>query len=128
MNFESNPPSVPLDPECTDDCATRSARDFSLAEKLRIVQEAGARGVTFRHVEKKYGLGKNVLAYWRRAYRGLSEAVLVDAVRAGGEPSAAPELAALKLQVERLERLLGQKTLELDLLRQSLEARVRASP
>jgi transposase len=95
--------------------AIRSAREFSLAEKLRIVHEANSPGVKFRYVERKYGLGKNVLAYWRRAYGGLSEAVLADSLRANaGE---APELVALRLQVERLERLLGQKTLELELLR-----------
>jgi transposase-like protein len=92
----------------------RSAREFSLAEKLRIVHEANTPGVKFRYVERKYGLGKNVLAYWRRAYGGLSEAVISNRTRTGEE---APEVVALRLQVERLERLLGQKTLELELLR-----------
>ena len=92
----------------------RSARHFSLAEKLRIVHEANEPGVTFRHVERKYGLGKNVLAYWRRAYRDLTESMVVGASHAG---DSAPEVAALRLQVERLERLLGQKTLELELVR-----------
>ena len=94
--------------------APRSAREFSLADKLRIVREANTPGVTFRHVETKYGLGKNVLAYWRRAYRDLSESMVASAAR---EADATPEVAALRLQVERLERLLGQKTFELELLR-----------
>lgn len=111
MTFEAGPSTSheAFAPE-----APRSAREFSLAEKLRIVHEANTPGVKFSYVERKYGLGKNVLAYWRRAYGGLSEALVAGAVRGGGE---APEVVALRLQVERLERLLGQKTLELELLR-----------
>ena len=101
--------------EAGEGAPIRSARDFSLAEKLRIVQEAGTPGMRFRHVERKYALGKNVLAYWRRAYGGLTGALIAEAMRAA--PGDGPELVALRLQVERLERLLGQKTLELDLLR-----------
>ena len=109
-----------LDPGGHEAQSPRSARHFSLAEKLRIVREANAPGVTFRHVEQKYGLGKNVLAYWRRAYRDLSEAMVCEAAR--GEDTG-PEVAALRLQVERLERLLGQKTLELELLRARMPQR-----
>lgn len=111
MTFEQGASSAP---EAAEPEAHRSARDFSLAEKLRIVHEANTPGVKFRYVERKYGLGKNVLAYWRRAYGGLTEAVLTDCARAADDSS---ELVALRLQVERLERLLGQKTLELELLR-----------
>ena len=111
MTFEQESPAGP---EAAGAEAHRSARDFSLAEKLRIVHEANTPGVKFRYVERKYGLGKNVLAYWRRAYGGLTEAVLGETLRAGGQ---SPEVVALRLQVERLERLLGQKTLELELLR-----------
>jgi len=99
----------------------RSARDFSLAEKLRIVHEANTPGVRFCHVEKKYGLGKNVLAYWRRTDGGLTETLVADAMRASAS-DAGPELVALRMQVERLERLLGQKTFELDLLRKEGDA------
>lgn len=111
MTFEAEPSTAH---EAAAPEAHRSAREFSLAEKLRIVHEANTPGVKFRYVERKYGLGKNVLAYWRRAYGGLTEAVLSDSFRAGDEPA---EVVALRLQVERLERLLGQKTLELELLR-----------
>lgn len=95
-------------------------RRFALSEKLRIVREASQPGIKFTHIERKYGLGKNVLAYWRKVYRDLAEAQ----VRA--ELDAAPvatsdELAALRVQVRQLERLLGQKTLEVEMLRGQLE-------
>jgi len=93
---------------------------FSLSEKLRIVREASQPGVKFTHIERKYDLGKNVLAYWRKVYRDLAEAqVLAELATAPAATS--DELAALRVQVRHLERLLGQKTLEIDMLRGQLE-------
>lgn len=94
-----------------------SIRRYALTEKLRIVQEASQAGVKLAHIERKYGLGKNVLAYWRKVYRDLSQ----SQIRA--EQAAAPaneELAALRVQVRQLERLLGRKTLEVELLKRQL--------
>lgn len=99
------------------DSAPRNRR-WPLSEKLRIVKEASQAGVKLAHIERKYGLGKNVLAYWRKVYRDLP-ADLVGAER--GTHDADEELAALRWQVQTLERLLGQKTLELELLKSRLE-------
>jgi len=95
-------------------------RRFTLSEKLNIVREASQPGVKFAHIERKYGLGKNVLAYWRKVYRDLAEAQ-VRAELATGPAATSDEVAALRLQVRHLERLLGQKTLEIDMLRGQLE-------
>lgn len=95
-------------------------RRFTLSEKLSIVREASRPGVKFAHIERKYGLGKNVLAYWRKVYRDLAEAQ-VRAELATAPTTTSDELAALRVQVRNLERLLGQKTLEIDMLRGQLE-------
>jgi len=102
--------------------SARKARPhrFTLSEKLHIVREASQPGVKFAHVERKYGLGKNVLAYWRKVYRDLAEAQ-VRAELATAPAATSDELAALRVQVRHLERLLGQKTLEIDMLRGQLE-------
>lgn len=95
-------------------------RRFTLSEKLSIVREASQPGVKFAHIERKYHLGKNVLAYWRKVYRDLAEAQ-VRAELATAPTATSDELAALRVQVRHLERLLGQKTLEIDMLRGQLE-------
>jgi transposase len=94
---------------------TSRGRRWPLAEKLRIVKEASQAGVKLVHIERKYGLGKNVLAYWRKVYRDLPE------VHTAAHTGSDEELAALRWQVQALERLLGQKTLELELLKARLE-------
>jgi transposase len=95
-------------------------RRFALSEKLRIVREASQPGIKFTHIERKYGLGKNVLAYWRKVYRDLAEAQ-VRAEQDTAPAAMSDELAALRVQVRQLERLLGQKTLEVEMLRGQLE-------
>lgn len=119
--------------EPANDCTAPSsaaprARRWPLAEKLRIVKEASQAGVKLAHIERKYGLGKNVLAYWRKVYRDLPAELastgLAVKERAGdddGDSDRNEELAALRWQVQTLERLLGQKTLELELLKTRLE-------
>jgi transposase-like protein len=66
---------------------------------------------------QKHGLARNVLYYWRKVYGEMARA---DLTQAQADPSTVNELADLRLQVRNLERLLGQRTLELALLRERL--------
>ena len=85
----------------------------SLKEKLAIVRESLSGGATVVGVARKHGLSANVLHYWRKVYRELVDADLAIASRQD-------DLADLELQVRNLERLLGQRTLEVALLRERL--------
>lgn len=119
--------------EPANDCTAPSvvatrARRWPLAEKLRIVKEASQAGVKLAHIERKYGLGKNVLAYWRKVYRDLPAELAGTGLAARNHQGVSSEktesddeLVALRWQVQNLERLLGQKTLELELLKARLE-------
>ncbi len=85
----------------------------SLTEKLAIVRESLAPGDTVAGVARKHGVSANVLHYWRKVYRDVVGADL-------GNLALRNDIADLELQVRNLERLLGQRTLEVALLREKL--------
>jgi transposase len=95
----------------------RASRRYTLSEKIAIVRESLRPGARVSHVAHKHGLARNVLYYWRKVYREMAQA---DLTQTGSESGAGDELADLRLQVRNLERLLGQRTLELALLRERL--------
>ncbi len=90
----------------------------SLSEKIAIVRESMLPGMSAAHVAKRHQIALNVLYYWRKVYRELVDADLTaSAAPTGGESA---HVADLQLQVRNLERLLGQRTLEVALLREKL--------
>jgi transposase len=96
----------------------RTQRRFTLSEKLAIVRESMAPGITASHVARRHGVALNLLYYWRKAYRELLD---TDLTRASAvDPSTDRELQDLRLQVRNLERLLGQRMLEIALLKERL--------
>ena len=95
----------------------RTQRRFTLSEKLAIVRESMAPGITASHVARRHGVALNLLYYWRKAYRELLETDLTGAPDTG---AADRELVDLRLQVRNLERLLGQRMLEIALLKERL--------
>ena len=94
----------------------RTQRRFTLSEKIAIVRESLAPGVSASHVARRHQIAVNVLYYWRKAYKDVVDTDLTKV----GNGTAEKEIADLKLQVRNLERLLGQRTLEIALLRERL--------
>jgi len=45
----------------------RTQRRFTLSEKLAIVRESMAPGITASHVARRHGVALNLLYYWRKA-------------------------------------------------------------
>ena len=82
----------------------------------RIVQENYAPGMSVSLVARQYGIAPNQVFTWRRLY---AEGALL-AVGAGEEVLPASEYRALQHQVRELQRLLGKKTLENEVLRDAL--------
>ena len=95
----------------------RTVRRLTLSEKIAIVRESMAPGVVAAHVARRHGIALNVLYYWRKVYREVAQTDLAKAPHDAAES----ELADLRLQVRNLERLLGQRTLEIALLKARLE-------
>ena len=98
--------------------STHSRRPRSLSEKIAIVRETLLPGVTTAHVARRHQLSLNLLYYWRRVYKDIAAAELVAARAASPDDQL---LADLRLQVRNLERLLGQRTLEVAMLREQLD-------
>ena len=92
-------------------------RRWTTEEKVAIVQETYAPGMSVSLVARRHGVAPNQVFQWRRLY---AEGAL-SAVGAGEEVVPASEYKALQHQVRELQRLLGKKTLENEILRDALE-------
>ena len=98
----------------------KSRQWHSLTRKLEIVRESLLPGVSVAQVAQSHGLSLSMLYRWRKAYR---EMVSTDLTAASRDTTPDDSLESLRLQVRNLERLLGQRTLELALLRERLGLR-----
>jgi transposase len=96
---------------------TERRRRWSVAEKVRLVEQTYQPGMSVSLVARRHGVAANLLFRWRKLMRegGLS------AVGANEPVVPASEHKALKAQVRELERLLGKKTLENEILREAVE-------
>jgi transposase len=92
-------------------------RRWSAEEKARLVQETYAPGMSVSLVARQHGIALSQMFSWRRLY---AEGAL-SAVGAGEEVVPASEYRALQHQVRELQRLLGKKTLETEILREALD-------
>ena len=92
-------------------------RRWLAEEKARIVQETYVPGMSVSLVARQHGIAPNQVFTWRRLY---AEGAL-SAVGAGEEVVPASEYRALQNQVRELQRLLGKKTLEAEILKEALE-------
>ena len=96
---------------------TVERRRWPLAEKLRIVEESSRPGMSVSYVARKYGVAPSLLFRWRKL---MSEGGKV-AVQADEEVVSVSENRALKKRVRELERLLGKKTMEVEILKEAIE-------
>ena len=92
-------------------------RRWPLAEKLRIVEESSRPGMSVSYVARQYGVAPSLLFRWRKL---MSEGGKV-AVQADEEVVSASENRALKKRVRELERLLGKKTMEVEILKEGIK-------
>ena len=90
-------------------------------EKLRIVDETLRSGESISIVARRHGVAPNLLYRWRRL---MTEGGAV-AVQADDAVTGNAELRRLEERMRELERQLGRKTLEVEILKEAL-ARSRA--
>lgn len=91
-------------------------RRWTLAEKLRAVEELNVPGMTVSYVARKYAISPSLLFRWRKL---MSEGGK-QAVKADDEVVAAAEVRELKKRIRELERVLGRKTLENEILKEAV--------
>ncbi|EFL6578974.1 IS3-like element IS2 family transposase, partial [Escherichia coli] len=86
-------------------------------EKIAIVQQSFEPGMTVSLVARQHGVAASQLFLWRKQYQEGS----LTAVSAGEQVVPASELAAAMKQIKELQRLLGKKTMENELLKEAVE-------
>jgi transposase len=94
----------------------QSRRRWAPSEKRAIVQETYEQGATVSLVARRHGIAPNQLFYWRRRMEdGALTAV-------GSEERVVPEsqVRELEAKIRRLERILGQKTVDIEILKEAV--------
>jgi transposase len=91
-------------------------RRWAPAEKKHIVQETYEPGVTVSLVARRHGIPPSQLFYWRRR---MEEGALTAV---GSEEKVIPEsqVRELEAKIRRLERILGQKTVDIEILKEAI--------
>ncbi len=111
--------SDPITPSARVEVITsvQRRRRWSTAEKVRLVEEAMQPGSSVSFVARRYGLSPSLLFSWkRRMLEGGREAVQADEDVVG-----ASKVRELERRVRGLERLLGRKTMEVEILKEALD-------
>jgi transposase len=91
-------------------------RRWAPAEKKAVVDETYVPGMSVSAVARKYGIPPSQLFYWRRR---MEEAAL-EGVGSEERVVAESELKKAHDRIKRLERLLGQKTEEVECLKEAI--------
>ena len=92
-------------------------RRRSVDEKLAIVRETFERGASVSGVARRHQVNANQVFAWRKLYQDGS----LSAVSAGEQVVPASDLVEAMKQIRELQRLLGKKTMEVEILREAME-------
>lgn len=92
-------------------------RRFPTELKLALVAETMQPGSSVSYVARRHGLSPSLLFRWRRLMNEGGK----EAVRADDAVVAASEVRRLEERVRELERLLGRKTMEVEILKEALD-------
>ena len=92
-------------------------RRRSVEEKFAIVRETFEPGATVSGVARRHQVNAHQVFAWRKLYQDGS----LSAVSAGEQVVPASDLAEAMKQIRELQRLLGKKTMEVEILREAVE-------
>jgi len=92
-------------------------RRWSVDQKLAILAEAAQPGMSISYVARRHGISSSMVFGWRRRMTEGGK----EAVRADDEVVARAEVRELEKRIRELERVLGKKTLENEILREALK-------
>jgi transposase len=99
-------------------------RRYSAEQKLALVEETMQSGMTVSAVARLHGVSPSLLFKWRQLMSQGGRA----AVRADEDVVAASKVRELEHRVRELERLLGRKTLEVEVLKEALSVAREKKP
>ena len=92
-------------------------RRWSLAEKGALVRRTYEPGMSVSLVARQEGVAASLLFQWRK----LERQGALTAVSAGEAVVPASKLAAARAEIAKLQRVLGKKTLENEILKEAVE-------
>jgi transposase len=92
-------------------------RRWSVDQKLAVLTEAAQPGMSISYVARRHGISPSLVFGWRRRMTEGGK----EAVRADDEVVARTEVRELQKRIRELERVLGKKTLENEILREALK-------
>ena len=92
-------------------------RRWSVAEKVRLVEEAMQPGMSVSYIARRVGISPSQLFAWKRRMLEGGHA----AVEADEDVVAASRVRELEKRVRDLERMLGRKTMENEILKEAIE-------
>jgi transposase len=87
------------------------------AEKAALVRETYEPGMNVSLVARKHGISGSQLFSWRK----LEREGALTAVHAGESVVPASDLAAARAEIAQLQRMLGKKTMEAEILKEAVE-------
>ena len=90
---------------------------WTAGEKARMVEESSQPGMNVSYVARRHGVAPNLLFRWRKLMAAGGKAAL----DAGEQVVSITEVRALKKQIRELERLLGKKTMQVEILQEAIE-------
>jgi transposase len=92
-------------------------RRFTLQQKQEFLAEAAQPGNSVSAVARRYGISPSLLFVWKRQM----EAGALTGLELGEGVVGESEVKVLKARVRELERMLGRKTAEAEVLKDALE-------
>ena len=113
MTTKTPPPDV----EIIDLPRSGRRRRFTAQEKRRLLDETMAPGASVSSVARRYGVSPSLLFRWRR----LMDEGALESLDAEQRVVPESDVKQLQAQVRELQRLLGKKTMEAEILRDALE-------
>ena len=92
-------------------------RRFAAEQKLAVVAETMQPGMSISYVARRHGLSPSLVFRWRRLMTEGGH----EALRADDDVVPAADMRRLEERVRELERLLGRKTMEVEILKEALD-------
>ena len=92
-------------------------RRFTTEQKIAVVAETMQPGMSISYVARRHGLSPSLVFRWRRLMTEGGH----EAVRADDDVVPAADARRLDERVRELERQLGRKTLEVEILKEALD-------
>ena len=92
-------------------------RRFTPEQKRALLDESARPGASISQVARRYGIAPSVMFLWRRTMDDASD----QGLKANERVVPASEVKKLEARIKELERALGRKTMEVEILQEAVK-------